>query len=91
MSSIFLGGMLSMSSTAIVFKAFNDMGPVSYTHLALYGHGRLANTGYVSILPVDQGIEHSAGAVSHTHLVSKEVFTNLLLKILSFQTAFSLP
>jgi fructose-bisphosphate aldolase, class I len=26
------------------------------------GHGRLANTGYVSILPVDQGIEHSAGA-----------------------------
>jgi class I fructose-bisphosphate aldolase len=29
---------------------------------ALYGTGRLANTGYVSILPVDQGIEHSAGA-----------------------------
>ncbi len=29
---------------------------------ALMGHGRLANTGYVSILPVDQGIEHSAGA-----------------------------
>ena len=25
-------------------------------------HGRLARTGYVSILPVDQGIEHSAGA-----------------------------
>ncbi len=29
---------------------------------ALYGNGRLANTGYLSILPVDQGIEHSAGA-----------------------------
>ena len=29
---------------------------------SIYGHGRLANTGYVSILPVDQGIEHSAGA-----------------------------
>lgn len=29
---------------------------------AMYGHGRLANTGYLSILPVDQGIEHSAGA-----------------------------
>ena len=29
---------------------------------ALYNHGRLAGTGYVSILPVDQGIEHSAGA-----------------------------
>jgi len=28
----------------------------------LYGSGRLANTGYLSILPVDQGIEHSAGA-----------------------------
>lgn len=28
----------------------------------LLGHGRLANTGYVSILPVDQGVEHSAGA-----------------------------
>ena len=29
---------------------------------ALFGHGRLANTGYLSILPVDQGIEHSAAA-----------------------------
>lgn len=29
---------------------------------ALNNHGRLAGTGYVSILPVDQGIEHSAGA-----------------------------
>jgi fructose-bisphosphate aldolase, class I len=28
----------------------------------MFGHGRLANTGYLSILPVDQGIEHSAGA-----------------------------
>lgn len=28
----------------------------------LFSSGRLANTGYVSILPVDQGIEHSAGA-----------------------------
>jgi class I fructose-bisphosphate aldolase len=29
---------------------------------SLIGHGRLAGTGYVSILPVDQGVEHSAGA-----------------------------
>ncbi len=29
---------------------------------ALFDHGRLGGTGYVSILPVDQGIEHSAGA-----------------------------
>jgi class I fructose-bisphosphate aldolase len=28
----------------------------------LFSHGRLAGTGYLSILPVDQGIEHSAGA-----------------------------
>ena len=28
----------------------------------LYGHGRLGGSGYLSILPVDQGIEHSAGA-----------------------------
>src|SRR6476620_7765771 len=28
----------------------------------MYSTGRLANTGYLSILPVDQGIEHSAGA-----------------------------
>ncbi len=29
---------------------------------AIFNHGRLAGTGYVSILPVDQGVEHSAGA-----------------------------
>jgi class I fructose-bisphosphate aldolase len=28
----------------------------------MYSHGRLGGTGYLSILPVDQGIEHSAGA-----------------------------
>lgn len=36
--------------------------PVLRNMQALYGHGRLADTGYMSILPVDQGIEHSAGA-----------------------------
>ena len=29
---------------------------------SLYNHGRLAGTGYLSLLPVDQGVEHSAGA-----------------------------
>lgn len=29
---------------------------------SMFSHGRLADTGYLSILPVDQGIEHSAGA-----------------------------
>jgi class I fructose-bisphosphate aldolase len=28
----------------------------------MFGHGRLANTGYISILPVDQGIEHSGAS-----------------------------
>src|SRR6202007_2491354 len=28
----------------------------------LFNHGRLSGTGFLSILPVDQGIEHSAGA-----------------------------
>jgi class I fructose-bisphosphate aldolase len=36
--------------------------PVLRNFQALLNHGRLAGTGYVSILPVDQGIEHSAGA-----------------------------
>jgi len=36
--------------------------PVLRSLQTLIGHGRLADTGYVSILPVDQGIEHSAGA-----------------------------
>ena len=36
--------------------------PVLCSLQTLFGHGRLANTGYLSILPVDQGIEHSAGA-----------------------------
>jgi len=29
---------------------------------SVFNHGRLAGTGYLSVLPVDQGIEHSAGA-----------------------------
>lgn len=29
---------------------------------AIFNHGRLKGTGYLSILPVDQGVEHSAGA-----------------------------
>jgi class I fructose-bisphosphate aldolase len=36
--------------------------PVLRSLQNIYSHGRLANTGYLSILPVDQGIEHSAGA-----------------------------
>jgi len=36
--------------------------PVLRSLAALHNHGRLAGTGFVSILPVDQGIEHAAGA-----------------------------
>ncbi len=36
--------------------------PVLRNLQTIYNHGRLANTGYLSILPVDQGVEHSAGA-----------------------------
>lgn len=36
--------------------------PVLRSLAALFHHGRLAGSGYISILPVDQGIEHSAGA-----------------------------
>ena len=43
--------------------AISDRSPATLRNLqALFDHGRLAGTGYVSILPVDQGIEHSAGA-----------------------------
>ena len=44
------------------FAQSNRTPQVMRSMQALYGTGRLANTGYVSILPVDQGIEHSAGA-----------------------------
>lgn len=36
--------------------------PVLHSLNALFNNGRLGGTGYLSILPVDQGIEHSAGA-----------------------------
>jgi class I fructose-bisphosphate aldolase len=43
--------------------SWSDRSPQVLENLAkMYGHGRLANTGYLSILPVDQGIEHSAAA-----------------------------
>jgi len=36
--------------------------PVLRNLQTLYNHGRLSKTGFLSILPVDQGIEHTAGA-----------------------------
>lgn len=45
-----------------VFSQTNRSPQVLRSLSALYNHGRLSGTGYMSILPVDQGIEHSAGA-----------------------------
>ena len=43
--------------------AMKDRKPAVLRSLqSLYGHGRLTNTGYLSLLPVDQGVEHSGGA-----------------------------
>jgi class I fructose-bisphosphate aldolase len=43
--------------------SFSDRSaPVLVNLQRLYGTGRLGNTGYLSILPVDQGVEHSAAA-----------------------------
>jgi len=45
-----------------VFSLSNRNPQVLRNLASIYNHGRLAGTGYMSILPVDQGVEHSAGA-----------------------------
>ena len=45
-----------------IFAPTNRNAQVLRSLQTLYGHGRLGHTGYLSILPIDQGIEHSAGA-----------------------------
>jgi fructose-bisphosphate aldolase, class I len=45
-----------------IFSQSNRSAKVIDNLKKLYNHGRLSGTGYLSILPVDQGIEHSAGA-----------------------------
>ena len=43
--------------------AASNRGPTVQRNLqTLFNHGRLGGTGYLSILPVDQGVEHAAGA-----------------------------
>jgi fructose-bisphosphate aldolase, class I len=56
---------LNLPGTDYVDRVFSltDRSPQVLRNLqSLFAHGRLAGTGYVSILPVDQGIEHSAAA-----------------------------
>lgn len=45
-----------------IFAPTNRNTQVLRSLAALFNHGRLTGTGYLSILPIDQGIEHSAGA-----------------------------
>ncbi|MGE5295633.1 MAG: class I fructose-bisphosphate aldolase, partial [Solirubrobacterales bacterium] len=45
-----------------VFAASDRSCRVLRSLQSIFNHGRLTGTGYVSILPVDQGVEHSAGA-----------------------------
>ena len=45
-----------------IFGPSDRPNPVLRNLQTLFNHGRLRGTGYLSILPVDQGIEHSAGA-----------------------------
>jgi len=45
-----------------VFLQSNRNAQVLRSLAAIYGQGRLKGTGYISILPIDQGIEHTAGA-----------------------------
>lgn len=57
--------MLHLPSPDVVEKTWADSDrnlPTLNNLQRLFGHGRLGGTGYVSILPVDQGIEHTAGA-----------------------------
>jgi class I fructose-bisphosphate aldolase len=52
----------SKESVSEVFSHSNRSNQVLRSLQSMLSHGRLGDTGYVSILPVDQGIEHSAGA-----------------------------
>ncbi len=45
-----------------IFRDSNRTPRVLRNLASLFNHGRLAGTGYLSILPVDQGIEHTAGS-----------------------------
>jgi class I fructose-bisphosphate aldolase len=45
-----------------IWRASNRNNQTLKSLQTILDHGRLGGTGYVSILPVDQGIEHSAGA-----------------------------
>ena len=62
---IFPGEQLHLPGPDFIDRIFiaSDRSPAVLRNLqSLFDHGRLAHSGYLSVLPVDQGIEHSAGA-----------------------------
>ena len=62
---VFPGDQLHLPGPDFIDRIFiaSDRSPAVLRNLqSLFDHGRLARSGYLSILPVDQGIEHSAGA-----------------------------
>jgi fructose-bisphosphate aldolase, class I len=64
-ATAFPKGRLTLPGPDFLDEVFgrSDRNPTVLRNLgSLYGHGRLGGTGYLSILPVDQGIEHSAAA-----------------------------
>ena len=64
-STAFSKDLLTLPGPSFLDEVFlySDRTPTVLRNLGLlYQHGRLGGTGYVSILPVDQGIEHSAAA-----------------------------
>ena len=52
----------SSSSIEDYLLQSNRNGQTIRSLIQIYQHGRLSNTGYLSILPVDQGVEHTAGS-----------------------------
>lgn len=52
----------SPNVTDHIYAASNRSIQTMRSLASMFNHGRLAGTGYLSILPVDQGVEHSAGA-----------------------------
>src|SRR4051812_44619563 len=57
--------LLHLPGSDFIERSFSNSNRSNQTLKSLhriYNHGRLSGSGYVSILPVDQGIEHSAGA-----------------------------
>ena len=56
---------LHLPSESVIDQVYiqSNRNPQALRNLhALFNHGRLSGTGYLSILPIDQGIEHTAGA-----------------------------